>query len=108
MKDRNFWEGRIDRANALIQGCNVCMARFKNTLKKASRKKSRNRLDEHQIESSIAALKRRELFWMKRIEYYKGRIKALQRTRYQRILRTPVIEWPSAKSVQYPTVKRSA
>lgn len=94
MKDRKFWEGlgqkaadRISILDTRIRCLDVVLVGQKNI-----RRRYQNRRVQQRIESKIAHLWVEKKFWEERQVFYQGRVRILeQRTRYQRIQRTPVI-----------------
>lgn len=93
MKDRKFWEDLIHCAQDRRKDMELCIQIHQRRVKK-SKKTPRlySRRDVQELESKLAYFSRKKAFWEKKISFYQSRIKVLeQRTRYQRILRTPVI-----------------
>lgn len=113
MKDRKFWEDLIHIAQDRWKSLESRIQKLHQHRVKEStaeyRRPYRDRALVQRLESRIAYLSRLKTELVGKITFYQGRIKVLeQRTRYQRILRSPVIAWPSVKSVRYPTGRRSA
>lgn len=93
MKDRKFWEDLINVAQSKCGSLEPRIRGLNSDKKRRIRFRSsqENRSRVQKLESRIAYLIRLKAYWDARIDFYQGRIRALQRTRYQRILRTPVI-----------------
>jgi len=111
MKDRKFWEEHKREACDWIQALEITIQDLSKRvlLRTGFRRAYRDFEAERRMRSRLEHLRVERLYWIGRVGYYDERVQALeQRTRYQRILRSPVIAWPSAKSVRYPTGRRSA
>lgn len=96
MKDRKFWEDLIHTAQARWGSLESNIQKSHQHRVKEStdsyRRPYRNRNLVQRLESRVAYLGRLKAELASKISFYQGKIKILeQRTRYQRIRRTPVI-----------------
>lgn len=93
MKSKEYWtlflmqaQQEFARTSKLITGFDKAEPLLR------ARYGKRSRLARHRLESRRAQTSKRAIYLQKRIEYFQERITALEtRTRYDRILRTPVI-----------------
>ena len=95
MKDRKFWEGHKERALGSIQKFSNkidALTRILGILSTNRREIYRNRVEEHRMRSRLGYYLRKKRYWQGRVAYYDERVKALEsRTRYARIIKSPVI-----------------
>lgn len=111
MKDRKFWEEHMCDACAWVQTLEIKIQNLSKRILRVGgfRGPYRDFVVERRMRSRLEHLRVERLYWIGRVSFYDERVRALeQRTRYQRILRSPVIPWPSVKSVQSPMGRRSA
>lgn len=94
MKDRKFWEGRAVRTQNIVRVLECLMESVETELSIRTKllPPYRNKSKEVKLNSRLGYLRRKKKALLARIGFYQGRVLALEkRTRYQRILRSPVI-----------------